>query len=289
MPHTSEIFRGGSKRLLFGETYEDSAIELQAFPPGSRVFCIASSGATARDLAAAGHRVTAVDVNPAQLAYARSRAAGGAARPGAAERMLALGRQATKLVGWSDRKLAEFLNLCDPEEQLDYWDRRLDTRLWRAMIDTFLGPKILRLFYANSAVADLPSHFGARIRERLRRGWGRHANRSNPYAATLLLGTPHPEPGRALHPIQFVCAEAADFLEGCPPATFDAFALSNIGDSGASADYGYRFDEGLRHAAAPGAVVVGRSFGEPPRGRVGDLASSDRSMLWGTVCCTHID
>ena len=61
--------------------YEDSAVELTAFPPGGRVFCIASAGCTAFDLAAQGHDVTAVDVNmllqiEVRAAAARRRAAG---------------------------------------------------------------------------------------------------------------------------------------------------------------------------------------------------------------------
>jgi hypothetical protein len=51
-------FRGRSSQLLFGAMYEDPAIELEAFPPQSRVFSIASAGCTARALAAAGHDVT---------------------------------------------------------------------------------------------------------------------------------------------------------------------------------------------------------------------------------------
>ncbi|WP_354644728.1 DUF3419 family protein [Kitasatospora camelliae] len=78
----------GRPRILFGRMYEDPAVELAAFPPGSRVLCIASAGDTAAALAAAGHEVTALDLNPAQLAYARARLEGGApARTGTAERL----------------------------------------------------------------------------------------------------------------------------------------------------------------------------------------------------------
>ena len=60
-------FKAQLHQLSFGQTYEDSGIELQAFKPRSRVFCIAGAGCTARALAAAGHHVTAVDINPVQL------------------------------------------------------------------------------------------------------------------------------------------------------------------------------------------------------------------------------
>ena len=66
-------FKAQSHQLSLGQTYEDSGIELQAFKPRSRVFCIAGAGYTARTLAAAGHYVTAVDINPVQLSYAQSR------------------------------------------------------------------------------------------------------------------------------------------------------------------------------------------------------------------------
>ena len=69
--------KGGPKRILFGRMYEDAAIEQAAFRAGGRVFCIASAGCTAM-ASAPRHRVTAVDINPVQLAYAEQRAAGGA-------------------------------------------------------------------------------------------------------------------------------------------------------------------------------------------------------------------
>src|SRR5687768_12321771 len=63
--------RAGPPELLFGRMYEDSAVELGAFEPGGRVFCIASAGCTAFDLAGRGDDVTAVDINPAQVEYVR--------------------------------------------------------------------------------------------------------------------------------------------------------------------------------------------------------------------------
>ena len=61
--------RGSGPRVLFGRMYEDPEIELAAFAPGSRVLAIASAGDTAAALAQAGHQVTAIDINPAQLEY----------------------------------------------------------------------------------------------------------------------------------------------------------------------------------------------------------------------------
>jgi hypothetical protein len=254
-------FRIQPRGLIFGQTYEDSGIELRAFKPRSRVFSIAGAGCTARAFAAAGHHVTAVDINPQQLAYAESRAAGEPLRSGAVERLLALGRKLATLAGWSHGKLTDFLDLSDGAEQAEYWDRWLDSPRWRAAVDTLLAPRLLRLCYASPFVDALPRDFGAHLRRRLRHGWMLHANRCNPYAAALLLGRPPAELGAAVSPIQFVCADAADFLENSP-ATFDAFALSNIGD-GAPLDYRQRLRAAMERAAAPGAVLVARSFAEP--------------------------
>lgn len=235
-PWRHGFFKAQLAQLSFGQTYEDSAIELQAFGPRSRVFCIAGAEYTARALAAAGHHVTAVDISPVQLSYAQSRAAGGPLRRGIAERLLALGRNLAKFAGWSRGKVTDFLNMSDPAEQLEYWDRRLDTHAWRVAVDTLLAPRLLSICYASPFIESLPQDFGLRLRRRLRRTWARHSNRSNPYAASLLLGRPPAEPNAPESQIQFVCADAADFLESCPPAAFDGFSLSNIGD-GVSPQY----------------------------------------------------
>lgn len=280
------------ERLIFGETYEDAAIELSAFAPQSRVFAIAGAGATARVLAAAGHRVTAVDISAGQIEYAKARAAGAAAqtgaavKTGAAERLLAWGRALAAASGWRRGRVEEFLALEDCAVQTAYWDRWLDTPAWRAAVDVFLGPRLLGLWYRNPFVRALPGDFGRLLRERLRRGWATHANRANPYAALLLLGKtppePVPAPGTKPKPIRFVCADAAEFLESAAPASFDAFALSNIGD-GATPEYMCRLNAAIRRAAAPGAMAVMRSFAEPADAIGANWALRDRSLVWGAV------
>lgn len=281
-PWRSGPFRLQAHRLHFGQTYEDCGIELRAFQPRSRVFAIAGAGCTARALATAGHRVTAVDINPYQLAYAKSRSEGGPVRAGAAEHLLAFGRVFARLAGWTQRKLLEFLNLSDCAEQIDYWDHRLDTPVWRAAVDTLLAPRLLELCYAAPFAATLPHDFGQRIRRRLRRGWATHSNRSNPYAAALMLGIDPADREPSTTPIEFVCADAAEFLEDSPPLTYDAFALSNIAD-GASQEYLRRLRNAVEHAATPDAVVVSRTFAEPSPDTTTNWASLDRSMLWGAV------
>ena len=272
---------------IFGQTYEDSAIELRVFKPQSRVFAIAGAGCTARALAAAGHLVTAVDINARQLGYARRRAGGEPARRGVVEHLLAFGRNLAILAGWSRPSLAHFLSLSDGSEQAEYWDRWLDTPMWRAVVDALLAPRLLGLFYASPFVGALPRDFGERIRQRLRRGWSLHANRCNPYAAALLLGQAPADYGHSISPINFVCADAAEFLENSP-APFDAFALSNIND-GASLTYQRRLRTAVERAATPNAVLVTRSFAEPVPDTSANWAGLDRSLLWGVVEVSRID
>lgn len=274
--------------LTFGSMYEDPAIELRAFNPRSRVFCIAAAGCTASTLAAAGHKVIAVDINPLQLAYAKSRATGGSLQMGRVERLMALVRKFAILVGWNRRALTDFLSLSDPAEQLDYWDHRLDTRRWRVVLDTLLSRHLLGLCYSGPFIESLPRDFGRQLRGRLRRGWASHSNRDNPYAASLLLGTPPAEPGTPETPINFVCADAAEFLEGCMPACFDSFAMSNIGD-GAPLGYMRRLRAAIERAAAPEAVVVTRTFAEPSDNTITNWAAQDRSLLWGAVEVNRVE
>jgi S-adenosylmethionine:diacylglycerol 3-amino-3-carboxypropyl transferase len=280
-PWQAGSFRGGTQQLLFGQMYEDPAIEMEAFAPCSRVFCIAAAGCTARALSAAGHDVTAVDINPQQLQYARARAGGAPMWEGAAERMLSRGRALLPLLGWTERRRREFLSLSNPVEQIQYWGQNLDTQRWRAAVDTLLSASLLSLIYASPFLAALPRHFGAHVRARLQRGWANHANLSNPYAWRLLLGESQSgaEPPRSA--IRFLCADAANYLEACGAASFDAFSLSNIGD-GAPPSYLQRLYKAVKHAAAPGAVIVTRSFTEPASAE-NNWAARDRSLLWGDV------
>jgi hypothetical protein len=97
----------GPRELLFGCMHEDAGIELASFPPGGRVFCIASAGCTAMHLSAQ-HEVIAVDINPLQIAYVESRLAGGPMRTGKAEQLLTIMRRFALLVGWSQREFKPF-------------------------------------------------------------------------------------------------------------------------------------------------------------------------------------
>jgi S-adenosylmethionine:diacylglycerol 3-amino-3-carboxypropyl transferase len=274
--------KDGGKRILFGRMYEDAAIEEAAFAPGGRVFCIASAGCMAMALARR-HRVTAVDINPVQLAYAEQRAAGGAMRTGSAERVIDLGRRLMALVGWRRRTIEAFLALEHPEEQMAFWNCHLNSAGFRIATDTLLSVAWLRAVYARPFLDILPPRFGRVLRSRLERCWKTHPNRTNPYASWLLLGElTDPAPRPAGEMIRFVRADAASFLESCAPGSFEGLTLSNILD-GASDSYRQRLCAAVRRAATPDGVVVLRSFAEPQHESATNQAGCDRSILWGVV------
>lgn len=274
--------RTGGSKVLFGRMYEDASIELDAFRPGGRVFCIASAGCTAMKLAPR-HEVVAVDLNEEQIAYAARRMAGAPAIRGAAERVMAFGRAFAPLVGWRRARVRAFLDLDDPAEQIRFWQRHLDTRRFRAAFDALFSFTALRAVYAPGFLGFLPARFGAVLRARMERCFARHPNRSNPYARALLLGelSAEPVPPEASR-IRLVRSDAAAFLEREPAGSFGGFTLSNILD-GADDAYRRRLLAAVRRAAAPGAVLVLRSFAEPAEAAASNRAADDRSILWGIV------
>ncbi len=270
----------GPPQILFGRVYEDCEIEAAAFAPSGRYFCIASAGDTAFRLSELGE-VTAVDINPVQLEYAKSRAAGGASIVGQAERVMAWARSLQPLAGWNSTLLREFLSLDDTARQLAFWKAKLDTRRFRWGFDAVLGAFALRAVYALPFLQVLPPRFGAVMRARFERGFSLHANKQNPYARALLLGewTGAAVPATASD-IRFVCADAAEFLESCAPGSFDGLSISNVLD-GTSPAYSRRLKDAVKRAASPKATAVMRSFGEPTSAN--DRAADDRSLLWGSV------
>jgi S-adenosylmethionine:diacylglycerol 3-amino-3-carboxypropyl transferase len=274
--------RGGPSKLLFGRMYEDVAIECAAFAAVGRIFCIASAGCTAMKLAAR-HEVVAVDINPAQIAYAERRFAGERCVRGTAERVMAFGRALAPAAGWHASELRVFLDLDDPVEQIEYWHRHLDTRRFRMAVDGLLSIASLRMVYASPFLDFLPPRMGAVMRGRMERCFARHPNRTNPYARALLQGELSDErlPPEASG-VRLVQADAAAHLEGEPAGSFVGFALSNILD-GASADYERRLISAVKRAATTDAVMVLRSFREAPANMTTNRAAEDRAMLWGIV------
>jgi S-adenosylmethionine:diacylglycerol 3-amino-3-carboxypropyl transferase len=274
--------RVGPRQVLFGRMYEDASIELEAFRPGGRILCIASAGCTAMKLAPQ-HEVVAVDINPVQLDYAARRINGDPGFRGRAERVMDFARFFAPLAGWWPSRVRAFVELDDPIEQMEYWQRQLNTWRFRTALDGLFSVTALRSVYSSPLLDFLPKHLGAVMRARMERCFAKHPNRSNPYARSLLLGelSPEPPPPEAKD-IRLVHADAAGFLENEAPASFDGFTLSNILD-GVDDAYRRRLLAAVKRAAAPGAATVLRSFSDRSANSIANRASDDRAMLWGSV------
>lgn len=274
-------------RLLFGQMYEDPAIETALFPPGGHIFCIASAGCTALALADRGCRVTAVDINPAQVEYLRGRLHGEGLQEGEVERLLCRGRCLMSLCGLSRSERRRFLMLDDPTRQVEAWRSGPPFQRWKSALLTLLQPRWIGRTFGADFLKWLPKGFPEALCGRLERGWATHSNRRNPFAWRLLLGHAEPpdSPGIAQGPAELWalgCADAVEFLEASPQGLFDGFHLSNILD-GAQADYAECLFRALRHAGAPWARMTLRSLAQPSSVHEEGWAQLDRSMLWGTV------
>lgn len=276
----------GGPRLLFGRMYEDWGVELAVFPPsGARVLCIASAGDTAAALDSAGYEVTAVDVNPVQLAYARERLAGGGSREGTAEAVMRIGRGAAArlLPAWRQVELRDFLALDDPVEQGRRWREELDTPGLHRLMRVALRPGgALAVALLPSFAGVVPPRFDEVLRRRLERTVCRHPNARNPWLWRLLAGTEAPGTAALRAPdVRLVHGDVLDVLERAPRGGYDAVTLSNVLD-GPGPDFARRLRAALRHAVRPGGVVVLRSARQPGPGGPG-WAAEDRSVLWGVV------
>lgn len=275
--------------VLFGRSYEDERIEIEAFGTPGRVCVIAASGETAAALAAVGHRVVAIDINSAQLAYARGRLLGAPTMIGTVERLMDVGRRAvaTASPGWRLSRLLPVLASADPQESLHYWDAALDTKPLRALLASSLrpGPALAQLMQPEFA-AFVPYAFDRVIRERLRRGLGRHGMAGNRFAWRLLAGREpsewtfaQPANGGRVH---WQVSDIVRHLEQLPAGHYDGLSLSNVTD-GAPPEFAERLSQAAHHAVRPGAPIVWRTLAEPRAHQAIGLAEADASLIWGRV------
>lgn len=273
-------------RLIYGTVNEDPAVETAVLPTTGRLLVIASGGDIALHLAAQGADVTAVDSNPAQLAYVRDRIAGAPPRGGSVEHMQRLTRAALTLAGWRHTALTRFCSLDDPTEQIRQWHDRFNTRRLRAILALLTSPASIRATGFSAFTSHTALRFDILLRTRLERGLARHPNRDNPFLHRLLLGTPTPTPPIDPARITLIHTDVAHHLESVPPASYDGFSLSNVLD-GTGPEYAHRLGAALRRAAAPGAIAVSRSFTATDDPAATEWAIRDRSMLWGAVRIEH--
>jgi hypothetical protein len=280
---------GGAATLLFGRMFEDPAIELEAFGQRRSVLAIASAGDVPMALAAAGHHVTAVDINPAQIDYASARLAGGPPRAGQADRVMAAGRAALRPAGWSRRRLEALRAMDDRDEQVAEW-RRLTSGASGAALRALLAPAALKLGY-RGAFARPAATLRRQVPDRIERGMALHPNATNPWAGLLLTGRwpdDEPDPAWRNGTIDLAVADVAAHLEEVRAGTYDAFTLSNVLD-GTPDEYGRRLFEALRHAGRPGAVVVLRTLLAPASPAEAEAATRDRALLWGGIRITTVE
>jgi hypothetical protein len=264
-------------RLAFGRMHEDASVELETL--GGRIVCVASAGDTAIALAAAdpANRVTAIDLNPAQIHYIRARLAGHPSRPGWVDRAMGLGRE---LAGWSRTDARAFVELADLDVQARVWQSTFDTPRFRSVLAIGVGP--LGLLVAGPSIRRVLPRMDRIVGDRLRRGFARTPNRTNPYAPLLMLGVDLVSTERPATDIDLRVGDVAEYLEAAPPRSIDGFSLSNIADA-TSPGYRTRLFRAIARTAAPGALVILRSFAEPLRAEERGWAARDRSHIWGRI------
>lgn len=291
-PWAAGRLRGrGAPALVFGRMFEDPCVELAAFRDRPRVLAIASAGDTAIALACAGHDVTAIDINPAQIAYVEERLRGGAPRLGQADRLLKAGRLLLRPMGWTARRLRRLSAMTDCAQQVAQWRSLLSGPPGLAL-RMLLAPAALRLGYGR-AFAPAAAHLGVRagLLPRIERGLAVHENRDNPWAQLLFTGR---WPSRCGTPLLAdltvtpITGDVVPFLERGPPGRYDAFALSNVLD-GAPDDYRRRLIAAVRRAGTPGAVVVLRTLATPSSARDATAAVRDRALVWGGLTVSTIE
>lgn len=278
---------GDRQRVLFGVSYEDERIELDAFAGARRVCLVATSGEVVAACADAGHEVVAVDLNPAQLDYARQRIAGGPTRRGSAQLVMDTVRQGLTAVApaWRSRHLVQHLLHDDGPAARKHWDETLDSRAFRAVLKASLKPGLrLGVIARPELFGFLPPRFHDVIRERVADGLARHGMAGNRFAWRLLAGRELPGwhlPTVDADAITWQVADIATHLESVPAGSYDGVSLSNVVDGLPNA-FARRLLVAARHAVRKGGPIIWRTFSNPGLPGPG-LAGDDAAMVWGQV------
>lgn len=276
------------QRLLHGWDWTDPRIELEELVPGSRVLASAGAGELVAALAGARHRVTAIAANREQLEYAQRRVAGGPFEPGAAERLIDLGRGMVRAASpaWSRRRMRQFLQEDEPLQAAEAWKERLDNRTLASILKTMLGPAgTLSALILRDFATPIPSHFDEAIRGRIGRALRKHAPSENPYAWRLLLGEDlpgHHMPAIDSDVIRWAEEPLLDHLERAAPGSYDAISLSNVID-GADERWIRDLRKAAMRAVVPGGPIIARSFATTMDDDAAKRARRDRAMLWGSI------
>lgn len=276
------------QRLLHGWDWEDAAVELEELGPGSRVLVSAGAGEVVAALAAAGHEVTAIGANREQLDYARRRVAGGPFEPGAAERLLDLGRGMVRAASpaWGRRRVHQFLLEQDPMRAAAHWKARLDNRTLASILRTVLGPAgALTALVQRDFATSIPAHFDDAVRGRVARALRKHPPATNPWAWRLLAGEDLPGHEVATvdpSAVRWSAEPLLEHLERAPEGAYDAVSLSNVSD-GADERWVRDLRKAAVRAIVPGGAVIARSFATTMDDEAAKRARRDRAMLWGSI------
>ena len=280
--------RRGPKKILFGRMYEDPSIEASVFPPAGRVFCHRLRGLHRHGARRAPPRDGGRH-QPRAARLRRRRLDGAPMETGTAERVMGLLRKLLPLAGWRRATVEAFLALDDPGGAARVLARaRWTPRFFRAGFDLGLSvyrpPRRLRLALPPGPAAALRPRDaradGALLRhapqpdEPLRaRAPPRRRSRAAGARTRALAGEVEPRGGRRRRLPRGLPRRAASTAS---PSRTSSTARPRATGTGSSPP--------SRHAAAPGSVVVLRSFAEPGGARRGRTSRArDRSMLWGVV------
>jgi S-adenosylmethionine-diacylglycerol 3-amino-3-carboxypropyl transferase len=197
---------------------------------------------------------------------------------GALDRKLVWMRRALHLL-LGRRRQESMLGEPDAAAQRRFYHERWDDWRWKLLFRWGLSRPVLRLVYDRALLDGLPRDFARIMKEQVDAAFLGSPIRENGYLWETFLGRPAPDASglpiylqrphhaivrEGLSRLNLACADAAEWLEACPPASIGFFALSNILEISAP-DYRRRLALAIRRAARPGALVCIRFLVPAPR------------------------